>query len=262
MPTDKAEHARSLPSGAGMRAVVTGASSGIGLALARRFAAAGFELTLAAENARIHAVAAELDAEAVQVDLATSAGVEKLHAMLAGRPVDVLALNAGISSGDDLARELRLIDLNVRSVVQLARLELPRMLARGSGRLLLTSSIAATMPGPYQPAYNASKAFVQSYGLALRDELRGTGVTVTLLMPGPTETGIFARAGQLDTWLGRTRLKDDPVDVAEDAFAAVMEGRARVVASSRRVKVVAATSRLLPDAITARLAGLVSRPRG
>jgi uncharacterized protein len=245
-----------------MRAVVTGASSGIGLALAHRFAAAGLELVLAAEDERVHVVASELRAEAVQVDLATSAGVEELHARLGERPVDVLALNAGITSGDDLARELRLVDLNVRSVVQLARLELPRMVERGAGRVLLTSSIAAAMPGPYQPAYNASKAFVQSYGLALRDELRGTGVTVTLLMPGPTETGIFARAGQLDTWLGRTRLKDDPADVAEDAFRALMNGDERIVASSPRVKLVAATARLLPDAIKARLGGLVSKPRG
>lgn len=241
---------------------MTGASSGIGLALARRFAAAGIELVLAAEDERVHAVASELEAEAIQVDLATSEGVEQLHARLAERRVDVLALNAGITAGDDLERELRLVDLNVRSVVQLARMEVPRMVERGAGRVLLTSSIAAAMPGPYQPAYNASKAFVQSYGLALREELRGTGVTVTLLMPGPTDTGIFARAGQLDTWLGRTRLKDDPADVADQAFRALMNGEERVVASSPRVKLVAVASRLLPDAFKARLAGLVSKPRG
>jgi short-subunit dehydrogenase len=220
-------------------------------------------LVLAAEDERVRAVAAELDgAEAVQVDLAMSEGVEQLHARLLDRPVDVLALNAGITAGDDLERELRLVDLNVRSVVHLARLELPRMIERGAGRVLLTSSIAAGMPGPYQPAYNASKAFVQSYGLALREELRGTGVTMTLLMPGPTETGIFARAGQLDTWLGRTQLKDDPADVADDAFRAVMDGRERVVSSSWRAKLVNATARVLPDDVKARLAGLVSRPRG
>jgi uncharacterized protein len=246
-----------------MRAVVTGASSGIGLALARRFAAAGFDLTIAAADARIHAVAAELDgAEALRIDLATHAGVEALHARLAARPVDVLALNAGITAGDELARELRLVDLNVRSVVHLARLEIPRMVERGAGRILLSSSIAAGMPGPYQPAYNASKAFVQSYGLALRHELRGTGVTVTLLMPGPTDTNIFARAGQLDTWLGRTHLKDDPADVADDAFRAVMDGRERVVSSSRRAKLVNATARVLPDDLKAWLAGLASKPRG
>jgi uncharacterized protein len=246
-----------------MRAVVTGASSGIGLALGRRFAAAGFELVLAAEDDQVHAVASELvGAEAVQVDLATAEGVDALHAALAHRPVDVLALNAGITAGDDLDRELRLIDLNVRSVVKLARLELPRMVERGAGRVLVTSSIAAGMPGPYQPAYNASKAFVQSYGLALRHELRGTGVSVTLLMPGPTNTGIFVRAGQLDTWLGRTRLKDDAADVADDAFRAVMDGRERVVASSLRVKLAHATARVLPEDLKARLAGLVSKPRG
>src|SRR5688500_1104133 len=162
-------------------AVVTGASSGIGLELAKRFEENGFDLIAPPEE---------------EVDLATPEGVEELHARIraTGRPVAALALNAGVGAGGafatdtDLEDELRLVDLNVRSVVHLAKLVLPDMVARNEGRVLITSSIAATMPGAFQAVYNASKSFVQSFGLALREELKDTNVTVTLLMPGPTET--------------------------------------------------------------------------
>jgi short-subunit dehydrogenase len=249
-------------------ALVTGASSGIGLELARRFAANGFSLLLAADEPRILAVASDLgDAEAVVTDLSSAAGVEALYAALRGRPVDVLALNAGIvaagafATDGDLDRELALVDLNVRSTVHLAKLVVGDMAARGRGRVLFSSSIAAGMPGPYQSTYNASKSFVQSFGLALRDELRDTGVTVTLLMPGPTDTPIFARAGMLTTRLGATRHKDDPADVARDAYDALMEGRERVVAHAFAAKAVAAAGRLLPDTAKAALNRLASRPR-
>ena len=113
--------------------------------------------------------------------------------------------------------------------MHLARLLLPDMVERGSGRVLFTASIVAAMPGPFQSTYNASKSFVQSFALALRDELRGTGVTVTTLMPGPTDTNIFARAGQLGTRLGASEHKADPADVAREAFDGLMAGKERVV---------------------------------
>jgi short-subunit dehydrogenase len=248
-------------------ALVTGASSGIGLELARRFAANGFDLLLAADEPSVTAVAEELGhAEAVVADLASPAGVEEVHARVAGRPVDAVALNAGIVAGGDFARggdlerELRLVDLNVRSVVHLAKLVVGDMAARGRGRVLFTSSIVAGMPGPYQSTYNASKSFVQSFALALRDELRDSGVTVTTLMPGPTETGIFARAGMLDTRLGASDHKDDPADVARDAYDALMQGRERVVSHSLAAKAVGAGGRLLPDSVKAALNRLVTRP--
>src|SRR4051794_30183708 len=228
-------------------ALVTGASSGIGLALARQFAAHGFDLILAADSDAIHTAAAELGAEAIQVDLATPAGVEQLYARLGGRVVDAAALNAGITArSDDLERELQLIDLNVRSTVHLARLITPGMAARGSGRVLITSSIVAAMPGPHQAAYNASKSFLQSFALGLRAELRERGVTVTALMPGPTETPIFARAGQEDTRLGASDHKDDADDVARQGFEALMAGRERVAAASLATKAQALATRLLP----------------
>src|SRR3954464_4497780 len=194
-------------------AVVTGASAGIGYELAKQFASHDFDLVVAAEDDRISEVATELQglgasAEAVQVDLATEEGVDTLYERLNGRPVDALALNAGIGAGGafatdtDLHQELKLIDLNVRSTVHLAKHVVKDMVDRDQGRILFTSSIASTMPGAFQAVYNASKSFVQSFALALRYELKDTGVTVTALMPGPTDTEFFERADMLDTKVG------------------------------------------------------------
>jgi short-subunit dehydrogenase len=243
---------------AGSLAVVTGASSGIGRALAHVFASNGFELLLAA-NEPVPGLRA---AEKLAVDLTTPNGVEALYDRTRGRNIGVLALNAGITArSDDLARELELIDLNVRSTVHLARLVTADMAARGHGRVLLTASIVDVMPGPHQAAYNASKAFVTNFGLGLRHELRESGVTVTVLEPGPTETPIFARAGQLDTLLGSRVHKDDPEAVAQQAFDAVMAGRDTVVAASLTSKAVHVAARVLPATIIAHLNEVLARPR-
>jgi short-subunit dehydrogenase len=230
-----------------MYAVVTGASSGIGRALASELEGRGFDVLGVGE----------------EYDLATPAGVEALHAAI-DRPVDALALNAGVSKGDafvdgDLEGHLRLVDLNVRGTVHLARLLLPAMLERGSGHVLFTASVVAAMPGPFQATYNASKSFVQSFALALRDELRGTGVSVTTLMPGPTETNIFARAGQLGTRLGASEHKADPADVAREAVDGLLAGRERVVPGFGN-KLIVTGSRLLPDLVKSRLNRLVTKP--
>src|SRR4051812_30992929 len=241
-------------------ALVTGASSGIGLELARQFSDNGFDLIVAADSDAIQKTARELGAEAVQVDLSTPEGVDTLYTSLDGRTLDAVALNAGITArSDDLERDLALIDLNVRSTVHLARLVTKDMAARGRGRVLITSSIVASMPGPYQAAYNASKSFVQSFALGLRAELRPQ-VSVTVLMPGPTETRIFARAGQADTRLGASDHKDAPADVARQAFEALMAGRERVVAASLTTKLTALAARVLPDAVKAELNRVVTRP--
>jgi uncharacterized protein len=251
-------------------AVVTGASSGIGLELARQFQANGFDLIVAAEDDAIHAVAAELGAEAVQVDLAVPEGVEALYARIVEteRPVDALALNAGIgvggafaddAEGTDLSQELRLVDLNCRSTVHLAKLVLRDMKARNAGRVLITSSIASTMPGSFQAVYNASKSFDQAFGLALRDELEDTGISVTLLMPGPTDTDFFERADMLDTAVG-TGEKDDPADVARDGFEAMMAGEERVVSHSLKTKVQGRASRVLPDSAKAAMHRRMAEP--
>jgi short-subunit dehydrogenase len=244
-------------------AVVTGASSGIGFELARILAEEGFDLLIAAEDAELTTALEQLtksgaNVEAHRVDLATEAGVIELyrHIQNSGRPVDVLALNAGIGAGGafatetELADELKLIDLNVRSTVHLCKLVVADMVERDAGRILITSSIASTMPGPFQAVYNASKSFVQSFALAIRNELKDTDVTVTSLMPGATETEFFERAEMEDTEVGAGE-KDDPAEVARQGFDALMADKERVVAGALKNKAQVAASRVLPDSVKA-----------
>ncbi len=253
-------------------AVVTGASSGIGLELAREFAHHDFDLIVAAEDDAIHAAALELaeigpSVDAVQVDLATDGGVDALYGRIraSGRPVDAIALNAGVGAGGAFATdtaledELRLIDLNVRSTVHLAKHVVRDMVDRGEGRILFTSSIASTMPGAFQAVYNASKSFVQSFALALRNELQDTGVWVTSLMPGPTDTEFFKRADMLDTKVGASD-KDDPADVARDGFDALMNGDERAVSASLSTKLQGRASRVLPDSAKAAMHRRMAEP--
>jgi short-subunit dehydrogenase len=253
-------------------AVVTGASSGIGFELAKQFAQHDFDLIVAAEDDAIQAAGAELaelgaSVDAVQVDLATDDGVDELYRRIreAGRPLDAVALNAGIGAGGafathtDLAQELAIVDLNCRSTVHLAKLVVREMVARDAGRILFTSSIASTMPGPFQAVYNASKSFVQSFALALRNELKDTNVTVTSLMPGPTDTEFFERADMLDTKIG-TGDKDDPAEVAADGFDALMSGDERVVSASLTTKLQGRGSRLMPDGAKAELHRRMAEP--
>ncbi|HEX8050248.1 MAG TPA: SDR family NAD(P)-dependent oxidoreductase [Solirubrobacterales bacterium] len=246
-------------------AVVTGASSGIGFELAKVFAENGFDLLITAEDEEIDAAQRELNqltasVECTREDLSTEQGVERLYERIeaTARPVDVLCLNAGIGEGGDFAREtslrkeLRLIDLNVRSTVHLCKLVVKDMVARDEGRILITSSIASTMPGSFQAAYNASKSFVQSFALALRNELKDTGLTVTSLMPGPTDTEFFERAGMEDTPIGEGP-KDDPADVARQGFEALMAGKERVVSAGLKTKAQEAAAKVLPDSVKAEL---------
>ncbi|WP_307867793.1 SDR family NAD(P)-dependent oxidoreductase [Umezawaea beigongshangensis] len=245
-------------------AVVTGASSGIGLELARVFADNGFDLVVAAEDDRIHDVVPDLVergalVEAVKVDLGAFEGVERLVGAVQrdGEPPEAVAINAGIGVGGDFTRDteleehLRLVNLNVTSAVHLAKRVLPGMVERGSGRVLFTSSIAATGPGPFQSTYAASKAFLSSFAEALREELKDTGVTVTALMPGPTDTDFFRRADMEDTRVG-TGPKDDAATVAREGFDALMAGKDKVVAGGLKNRVQAAASQLLPDAVGAK----------
>jgi len=253
-------------------AVVTGASSGIGYELARLFAEHGFDLLITAEDDAIHDACSEIESfgtrvHAVRADLATGDGVDELyrHIKQIGRPVDALALNAGIGAGGafatdtDLRDELHVIDLNVRSTVHLAKHVVADMVDRGEGRILFTSSIASTMPGAFQAVYNASKSFVQSFALALRNELKDSGVTITSLMPGPTDTEFFERADMLDTKVGAAD-KDDPADVARDGFEALMAGDERVVAGSMSTKLQGRASRVLPDSVKAQMHRRMAEP--
>jgi short-subunit dehydrogenase len=252
-------------------AVVTGASSGIGLELAQLFAADGYDLLVCAEDDGLEAAAHRLrgtgaEVTAVQLDLRTGEAVEALYAAVVatGRPVDAAAVNAGVGRGGafvetPIADLLEVVELNVASTVHLTRLLLGDMVARNEGRLLLTSSIASTMPGSYAAVYNASKSFVQSLAEALQNEIKDTAVTITSLMPGPTETNFFHRAEMDDTPMGRAK-KDDPAAVARQGFEALLAGKNRVVAASLTTKVAELASKVLPDQLKAETHRLVAEP--
>ncbi|MFJ3499205.1 SDR family NAD(P)-dependent oxidoreductase [Streptomyces sp. NPDC090135] len=244
-------------------ALVTGASSGIGLELAEQLAERGYDLVVNAEDdARLQRAAGRVRAagarvEVVRADLRDPGETERLFAEATGlgRPLDVVVLNAGVGRGGafvdtDLADELEVIDLNVRSTVHLAKLVLRDMTARDEGRVLVTSSIASTMPGSFQAVYNASKSFLQSFTEALQNELKDTDVTLTSLMPGPTETDFFHRAGMDATKVGRQE-KDDPAQVARQGLDALFAGKAGIVAGSAKTKAQAAANKLLPDSLKA-----------
>jgi uncharacterized protein len=253
-------------------AVVTGASSGIGFELAKVFGEEGFDLLIAAEDNELHKAQESLKAtgatvQAHRVDLATEAGVVELYRHIEndGRSVEALALNAGIGAGGAFATEtqlddeLKLIDLNVRSTVHLCKLVVREMVERDRGRILFTSSIASTMPGPFQAVYNASKSFVQSFALALRNELKETEIAVTALMPGPTDTEFFERAEMEDTRVGAEE-KDDPAEVARQGFDALMAGEAKVIAGSKMNKAQAIGGRLVPDGAKAEMHRRMAEP--
>jgi short-subunit dehydrogenase len=244
-------------------AVVTGASSGIGFALAKEFARHGFALVIAAENAELTDAERELKTlgaavDAVQVDLATPQGVETLveRVNAHNQPVTALVVNAGVGVSGDFARktdldaELNLIDLNVRSTVHLTKRLVRPMVDRKRGRVLFTSSIAAMGPGPFYATYAASKAFMLSFAEAIREELKDTGVTVTALMPGATDTKFFERAGMEDTKVGAGK-KDDPAEVARQGFEALMAGKDHVIAGSFVNKIRGAASKLMPETLKA-----------
>lgn len=245
-------------------AVVTGASSGIGYELARQFATHDYDLLIAAETQAIQDAARALEdtgaqIQSLQADLASFDGVEKLYQTIqsAGRRLDAIAINAGVGVNGEFARdtdledELNLINLNVVSPVHLTKRVLKDMLANGGGKILYTSSIAGTMPGAFTAVYNASKSFVTSFAQAVRNELKDTGVTITVLMPGATETEFFRRAHMEDTKLGAAENKDDPAEVARQGFEAMMDGKDHVVAGSFKNKLQALAGHLLPDTMMA-----------
>ena len=183
--------------------MVTGASSGIGRELAKQFAAHGFDLVINAEDARDRRCRSRAQGDRCR----RPPGAGRPANLGGGRDAvlrrhrdraagEAAALNAGVGRGGafldtDLDDEIEIIDLNITSTVRLAKRLLRDMAARDEGRVLITSSIASTMPGSFQAVYNASKSFLQSFAEALQNELKDTGVTITSLMPGPTETELL-----------------------------------------------------------------------
>jgi short-subunit dehydrogenase len=219
-------------------AIVTGASSGIGYELAKCCADHGFDLLIAADEPAITEAAQDFRAlgaavETVEADLATLDGVDKLYAATHGRPVEALLANAGHGLGhgfldQDFDDVQHIIDTNITGTLYLIQKVGRDMRASGRGRILITGSVAGFMPGSFQAVYSGTKAFINSFSFALRNELQDTGVTVTCLMPGATETEFFARADMLDTKVGQEE-KDDPAEVAKTGFEAMMQGEGDVV---------------------------------
>ncbi|MDB5316785.1 MAG: oxidoreductase [Rhodospirillales bacterium] len=249
-------------------AIVTGASSGIGLELAKQCAEGGYDLLIVADEAAIESAASALrqhgaEVEAVQADLSTIEGVDTLLAAVRGRPVEALLANAGRGLGhaflDQPFDEVRkIIDTNITGTIYLVQKVGQEMRERNAGKILITGSIAGFAPGSFQAVYNASKAFLNSFSWAIRNELKETKVTVTCLMPGATETEFFDRADMLDTKVGQAK-KDDPAMVAKTGYDAMIRGDGDIVAGFKN-KIMAAVSNVMPAAVSAQLHRGMSKP--
>lgn len=250
-------------------AVVTGASSGIGYHLAMLAAQHGYDLVVAADRPLAQAVAdfkaaGAQEVHAVETELASRQGVDDLVNELQGREVDALMANAGHGLGgrfldQDFAAIQHVIDTNVTGTIYLIQHLARGMVARGRGRILVTGSIAGFQPGAFHAVYNGSKAFVDSFSQALRNELKDTGVTVSLLMPGPTDTEFFERAELLDTRVGADTKKDDPAMVARLGFDAMLKGEADVVAGWKS-KLQVAASKVMPAQAVAQMHRRLAEP--
>jgi short-subunit dehydrogenase len=240
-------------------AVVTGASTGIGYELAKVCARNGYDLIIVADESRIRQAADNIKplgvtVEAVEADLSTLDGVDRLIDIIGNRPVDALLANAGRGLGgtfldQNFSDVRRVIDTNVTGTLYLVQQIGRRMRDRRAGRILITGSIAGFIPGAYNAVYNASKAFINSFSFALRAEIKDSGVTVTCLMPGATETNFFERAELMNTKIGRSK-KDDPANVAQIGFDAMMNGEGDVV-SGWHNKLQSAIANIVPAAFLA-----------
>ncbi|HYQ25842.1 MAG TPA: SDR family NAD(P)-dependent oxidoreductase [Polyangiaceae bacterium] len=251
-------------------AIVTGASSGIGFELANLCAGAGFDLLVAADGPSIHDAAKLLEksgtlVEPVQADLSTTEGVDQLYTAARGRPIDALLANAGRGLGhafldQNFSDIMRVVDTNVTGTLYLLHKVGRDMRDRSHGRILITGSIAGFMPGTYQAVYNGTKALLDSFSFALRAELKDSGVTVTCLMPGATETEFFETADMLDTKVGSA--KKQPADeVAKAGFDAMMRGDGDVVAGWAN-KLRAAIAHVMPSDALAEQHRKMAEPGG
>jgi short-subunit dehydrogenase len=251
-------------------AVVTGASTGIGLELARQCAANGFDLLIAADEPSIARAADGLRGSGtavmpVEADLSTTEGVDELLAACGDRPIDALLANAGRGLGkgfldQDFGDIRHVVDTNITGTLYLLHRVGRQMRDRGHGRILITGSIAGFMPGTYQAVYNGTKSFLDLFSYALRAELADRGVSVTCLMPGATETEFFERADMTDTRVG-TEKKADPADVAAAGFRSMMDGEGGIVTGWQN-KLQAAIASVAPSAFVAKLHERLAEPGG
>lgn len=250
--------------------VVTGASSGIGLELARLAGADGCELLLVADRDLAEGAQAARDAgaasvETVQADLATREGLQALMTALGAREVDVLMANAGQGLGDafldqEWADIARVIHTNVTGTTWLLHEIGRKMRARNAGRILVTGSIAGHLPGAFNLVYNSTKSYIDYFCFGLRNELKETEVVVTCLMPGATDTEFFERADMEDTKVGRSDSKADPAKVARDGYDALLEGEAHTVSGFMN-KVQDVFAGVIPEPILAQMHRKMAEPQ-
>jgi short-subunit dehydrogenase len=267
MAKKQTEQSEQRPLGA-----VTGASTGIGFELAKEFVRNGFDVVIVSDEESIHDVAEELEelggqAIGVQADLRKRKGVEAFYEAITetGRPLEAIALNAGIGfagafAESELEEQLSSVNLNCASVVHLTHLVLPEMVERGEGKILITSSIASQTPGPYMTVYHATKAFDQFFAHGLRVELQESGVTVTSLMPGPTDTEFFERGHMEDTKIGASENKDSAEEVARQGFEAMMAGRDHVVGGAWKNTMEVIMAKFMPEALKAKQTAPMAKP--
>lgn len=254
-------------------ALVTGASSGIGYCLAMELARRGYDLVVCSSGERLDSASADLRSTGVEVtpimeDLSTRPGVNNLWntVMDIGRPIDVACINAGIGAGGkfaetDLETELKMVELNCVGVVQLAKHVVQHMLALNAGRILITSSIAGEMVAPREAVYAATKAFDLSLAHSLRYELRDTGVSVTALQPGPTDTDFFHRAGMDNTETGTEgKHESQPEDVARQGLDALFAGDDHVYAASMKTKMEGALANVIPGSVKGAMHEKMAKP--
>lgn len=255
-------------------ALVTGASSGIGFALAHELGSRGYDLVICSAGERLEPATEKLSALGVKVlpvqaDLATREGVTELWEQTTqlSRPVDIACLNAGVGVGGlfsetDLDAELNMVQLNCTGTVQLAKYVVRHMLERGSGRILLTSSIAGEMVAPREAVYAATKAFDLSFAHSLRYELRDSGVSVTALQPGPTDTDFFHRAGMDNTETGQEgKHESEPEDVARQGIEALLAGRDHVYSASMKTKLEGMMANVTPGSVKGAMHEKMARPK-
>lgn len=246
-------------------ALITGASSGFGLEFAKLFAKDGYDVVLVSRNPeRLAEVAMDLKVEygvrtvILEKDLSVPGSAKQLYDEVKSSNilVDVLVNNAGVSERGffyetDMAKELSIIQLNVISVFELTKLFLREMVARNEGKILQLASTAAKSPQPLMAVYGATKAFVYSFSEALINELKDTNVSMTVLLPGPSDTDFFHKAHAEDTNVYKKGKLSNPKDVARDGYKALMKGKGKIVSGIKNKMQVAISSVRSHEAVTA-----------
>lgn len=255
-------------------ALVTGASSGIGLSLAQELAGRGYDLVICSGGDRLRTAAQKLSSSSVEVtdvqaDLATRNGVAQLwkEVRSLGRDLDIACINAGVGVGGlfndtEVDAELGMVELNCAGTVQLAKYVVQQMTSQGAGKILFTASIAGEMVAPREAVYAATKAFVLSFAHSLRYELRDSGITVTALQPGPTDTDFFHRAGMDNTQVGSEgKSESQPGEVARQGIEALLAGKDHVYAASAKTKLEGMLANAVPGAMKGAMHEKMAKPR-